>query len=143
MFPDSPASLTLLQAAESWWGLGTRPGNEARECTITLLIIILQVTSSALIVGGALSLTDLVSLLQANQDRSSTFEHLASHLLKVITCMRVQLSGCLVPSDDSVHFWPALLPPDCQCSCQKCEFNPFSLQLVYLVSCVVPFLQYV
>ena len=87
MFPDSPASLTLLQAAESWWGLGTRPGNEARECTITLLIIILQVTSSALIVGGALSLTDLVSLLQANQDRSSTFEHLASHLLKVITYM--------------------------------------------------------
>jgi len=81
-----------------------------------------EITSSALIVGGALSLTDLVSLLQANQDRSSTFEHLASHLLKVITCMHVQLSGCLVPSDDSVHFWPALLPPDCQCSCQKCWY---------------------
>lgn len=87
MFPDSPASFSSLNPTASSRKL-VGPGNEARECTITLLIIILQVTSSALIVGGALSLTDLVSLLQANQDRSSTFEHLASHLLKVLTCMQ-------------------------------------------------------
>lgn len=78
-----------------------RPGNEAWERGSRVHYYSAnnysQVTSSALIVGGALSLTDLVSLLQANQDRSSTFEHLASHLLKVITCMHVQLS-CLVAS---------------------------------------------
>ena len=39
--------------------------------------------------GGALPLANLISLLQANQDKSSTFEHLASHLLKVIICVCV------------------------------------------------------
>lgn len=42
-----------------------------------------MVTESSLVVGGAVSLSNLIGLLQTNQGKSVTFEHLASHLLKV------------------------------------------------------------
>ena len=35
-------------------------------------------------VGGTVTLTNLIALLQANVDKSSHFVHLANHLLKVI-----------------------------------------------------------
>lgn len=51
--------------------------------TILFMTILAQVTESSLVVGGAVSLSNLIGLLQTNQGKSVTFEHLASHLLKV------------------------------------------------------------
>ena len=53
-------------------------------CLIVIYAVIFaQVTGSSLVVGGVISLANLITLLQTNQGKSVTFEHLASHLLKV------------------------------------------------------------
>ena len=47
------------------------------------LLHIVQVTSSSLIVGGAMSLNTLIDILQTNVDKSVTFSHLSDHLSQI------------------------------------------------------------
>ena len=42
-----------------------------------------QVNDSSLEVGAAVSLSNLIGLLQDNQSKSTSFEQLANHLLKI------------------------------------------------------------